>query len=76
MPASISRLLRLLSLSIQIPTVTFRPNSAATGGTSSLPSVEEYRRTDRVSDASFFRSARTFSVSAAMSTVCPGSKGA
>ena len=43
MAASISRLLRSASLSIQAPTVTFSPNSAAIGGTSSLPSVEEYK---------------------------------
>ena len=34
-------LVALGSLSIQAPTITFRPNSAAIGGTSSLPSVEE-----------------------------------
>ena len=77
MADSISRSLRSAFLSIQAPTVTFRPNSAAIGGTSSMPSVEEYRRTARVSVASFFRSARTFSESAATSaTVWPGSNGA
>ncbi len=39
--ASISRLLRSEFLSIQAPTVTFSPNSAAIGGTSSTPPVEE-----------------------------------
>ena len=75
MAASISRLLRSTSLSIQAPTVTFMPNSAAIGGTSSLPSVEEYRRTARVRVESFFRSARTFSELAATSaTSVPGLK--
>ena len=37
----ISRSLRSLSLSIQAPTVTLRPNSAAIGGTSSAPPVDE-----------------------------------
>ena len=37
----ISRSLRSLFLSIQAPTVTFRPNSAAIGGTSSAPPVAE-----------------------------------
>ena len=37
----ISRSLRSLFLSIQAPSVTFRPNSAAIGGTSSTPPVEE-----------------------------------
>ena len=46
---SISRSLRSAFLSIQAPTVTFRPNSAAIGGTSSLPPVEEYSRIARVS---------------------------
>ena len=32
---------RLVSLSIQAPTVTFSPNSAAIGGTSSAPPVAE-----------------------------------
>ena len=41
MAAWISRSLRSLFLSIQAPTVTFRPNSAAIGGTSSTPPVEE-----------------------------------
>ena len=39
--ASISRSLRSLFLSIQAPTVTLRPNSAAIGGTSSTPPVDE-----------------------------------
>ena len=59
--ASISRSLRSAFLSIQAPTVTFRPNSAAIGGTSSTPPVEEYRRIARVMVDSFFRSARIFS---------------
>ena len=37
----ISRSLRSEFLSIQAPTVTLRPNSAAIGGTSSTPPVEE-----------------------------------
>ena len=41
--------------------MTFRPNSAAIGGTSSTPPVEEYRRIARVIVDSFFRSARIFS---------------
>jgi hypothetical protein len=59
--ASISRLLRSAFLSIQAPTVTFKPNSAAIGGTSSTPPVDEYSRIALVMVASFFRSARIFS---------------
>ena len=48
--------------------MTLRPNSAAIGGTSSTPPVEEYRRIARVSVDSFFRSARIFSTCGMLST--------
>src|SRR5437763_1268905 len=51
--ASISRSLRSTFLSIQAPTVTLSPNSAAIGGTSSEPPVDEESRIARVTGARF-----------------------
>ena len=54
--------------------MTLRPNSAAIGGTSSTPPVDEYSRIARVSGASFFMSARIFSALGMLSTSgCAGS---
>ena len=76
--ALISRSLRSALVSIQTPTVTFSPNSAAIGGTSSAPSVEEYRRTARVKRGEFLQvGANFFEVGGSRSaTMWPRSNGA